>query len=246
MTPKFVLITGATSALAQAVASEVLLTPGSAVLLTTRSHGSIGELADRRGVAYLPGLDLTKESDLERLATEANRVFPTRFEIVNAAGQWFTQRPILEISCTEADSLMRSNYLTAYGVAQYLIPLLKKRNGGHFVTFSCDSVNHHYPWMAPYTASKAAVQTLTISLANEFAQDGVIANSFILSTLLTDRDRLLKPRGDHNHWLSPKDVAKEIASLLQDEVGLMNGNAIKLFRYSDSYFHQSYFERIKR
>jgi NAD(P)-dependent dehydrogenase (short-subunit alcohol dehydrogenase family) len=246
MTPKSVLITGATSLLAHAVAAEVLCTPESRVLLTTRSRGAIGELATRPGVTYLPGIDLTVEADLERLAGEANRILPTRFDVVNAAGQWFTQRPFLQISFSEAASLMQGNYLTAYGAARYLIPLLRNRKGGHFVTFSCDSVNHHYPWMGPYTASKAAIQSLTVSLANEFAQDGVIANSFVLSTLLTDRDRRLKPHGDHDHWLSPLDVAREVVSLLQDEIGLVNGNAIKLFRYSDSYFHRSYFDRIRR
>ena len=246
MTPKSVLITGATSPLAQAVAAETLRTPGASVLLTTRSEGELGKIAELPGVKFMAGIDLTKEEDLEKLADEAGRFFPGRFEVVNAAGQWFSQRPILEIPFSEADSLMRANYLTAYGAARYLVPLLRERKGGHFVTFSCDSVNHHYPWMAPYTASKSAVQSLTISLANEFAKDGIIANSFILSTLLTDRDRVLKPRGDHDHWLQPNDVAKEIVSMLQDEVGLMNGNAIKLFRYSDSYFYQSYFDRIKR
>lgn len=246
MRPKSVLITGATSPLAQAVAAEILSIPESKVLLTTRSEEPLGEVATRPGVAYLPGIDLTEEADLERLASEADRILPTRFDIVNAAGQWFTQRSFLDIPFAEVNSLMRSNYLTAYGVAKYLIPLVVARKGGHFVTFSCDSVNHHYPWMAPYTASKAAVQSLTVSVANEFAQHGVIANSLVLSTLLTERDRRLKPYGDHEHWLSPEDVAREIIGMLCDEVGLLNGNSIKLFRYSDSYFHRSYFERIRR
>jgi NAD(P)-dependent dehydrogenase (short-subunit alcohol dehydrogenase family) len=245
MISQSILITGGTSQVAQALVLEVLSDPDARVLLTSRSSDSIGEIATRPGVLHLPRIDLTKETDLARLAEAADRHFPGRFEVVNAAGQWFTQRPFTEIPLSEAVSLMTANYLTAYGVARHVIPLLVARGGGHFVTFSCDSVNQHYPWMAPYTASKAAVQSLTISIANEFAQYGVIANAIVLSTLFTDRDRRLKPHGDHPHWLQPKEVAVEILNLIVDRVGLLNGNAIKLFRYSDSYFHQAYFDRIR-
>ena len=65
------------------------------------------------------------------------------------------------------------------------LPVMRAKGGGHFIAFSSHAVPHSYPLMAAFLAAKAAVYSLVLSIANEWARDGIIANALAIATLYT-------------------------------------------------------------
>lgn len=85
MTKDSILITGATSPLGQSLATHFLADGMRRIFLTSRSKHDVDLLDDSR-ITYLPGIDLTRESDLEKLASAVDGFLPGRFSVLNAVG----------------------------------------------------------------------------------------------------------------------------------------------------------------
>ncbi len=123
---------------------------------------------------------------------------------------------------------------------------MKDKGGGSSIAFSCNSVKYNFPWMASFTASKSAVESLIRSLANEYSGDRMFFNSLVLASLKTDKVKKSKPNGDFAHFIPPQDLVPIIEFLFSDSAYLINGNSINLFQHSEKYYHTGYFERVAR
>lgn len=236
-----ILITGGGSPLGREIAET--LSKKNKVIVTTRKR----DYDANNRFEVITEIDLLKSSDLKILFAEIGNSFKYDFSVINCTGYYDTgQKPFLELTLEEDNKIFDANYKTVYNTAKTLLPLMIKQGGGHFISFSCNSVNHNYPWMIPYTNSKTAIESLTKGLANEFSQHGIFANCLQMSTLRTNEEINKKPFGDHNNWLQVSEIANFIQNLLDNNHPYFNGNIVQLFKYSDTYFNQSYFDRIKR
>jgi len=240
------LITGAHSHLGKGLVSFFAQQKGVRMLLTSRTPTSANDEKDSQNIRHLEGIDLLKESNLKTLAQEAERFFPGKFHVINCAGAYWDHKGFSEASLAQNRQAFEGNAQTILGVAHCLIPLMCKRGGGYFVGFSCNSVLHNYPNMLAFTASKMALESLIRSLANEYGGKGLVANCFELATILTGREKGLKPFGDHQNWLLPEEVARVVYAMTTGPFSIVNGNAIKLYHYSPSFFTKGYLERIRR
>ncbi|MBL4676393.1 MAG: SDR family oxidoreductase [Mucilaginibacter sp.] len=239
------LITGANSFLGKAITARLSLNPENRLLLVSRKNIS-GERSYGDTISYLPNTNLLNEDSLQQMRKECELFFTGPVHVINCVGYYKGQEQFEETSPGEAKKIFESNFTTVYNTAFAIMPYLMANGGGHFITFSCKSVRYRYPFMAPFSASKAALECLMGSLANEFSKYGVIANAFSLSTLDTAYERTIKPYGDYQNWLKLDDIAKTLEEVITGNFHLMNGNTIDLFQYSDSFFNKSYFDRIKK
>lgn len=241
------LITGASSFLGRSLADTLSQDDSNRLFLTSRKPAnSTNGLKKNKNVFQLPGIDLSTEEDLSRLATAVDGYFPGKFHIINCLGFFPGYERLDDLPIGEARKVFDSNVVSLYGVAHQLIPIMRKRKGGHFIGFSSHTNYQHYPNMVAYSAAKAAVESLISGIANEYLHQGIIANTIALSTMDTHVEWKMKPRGDRKNWLRPVEVSRFIQDFVRQPGGLVNGNVIHLYKYSQSYFHQSYFERIKK
>ena len=67
--------------------------------------------------------------------------------------------------------------------------------------------------MIAYTAAKAAVAALTVALAEEVVNDGILVNAVAPSILDTPANRDAMPKADHHAWPKVAEVAATIAFL---------------------------------
>ena len=238
------LVTGANGPLGQAIA-KFLLANGHKVLVTSRATS---DRYDGLGVSvqHLAGIDLLDVAGLERLKSACGSFFTGPFHIINCTGHYEGQEDYHKTTVDESFKIFASNYLAVQNTATTLIPLQIERGGGHFIAFSCNSVLYNYPQMAPFTASKAALESLTKSLANEYFGMGLVTTAFRLATLHTEHELQVKPYGDHKNWLQLDEVAQFLSAYTAQPIGLHSGNVMNLFHYSDTFFSKSYFERIRR
>lgn len=97
--------------------------------------------------------------------------------IVNNAG--LTQRPCRAARMPEADidRLFAVNVKSLYHMAVHAVPVLRAGGGGAIVNIASVTALRPRPGMAWYNASKAAVISLTQSLAGELAPDKIRVNA---------------------------------------------------------------------
>lgn len=237
-------ITGAGGDLGRSLSEFLVAEAEVRLFLTTHGEHDFGKLEKSRRVRYCPNLDLTDEQDLATLAREVDKYLKTRFHVLNCVGYFPGYKPLAEIKVPEAQRVFESNLLTVYGVAGALLPLMRARKGGHFIAFSSHTDYQSYPLMAAFTAAKAGLESLIRSIAHEYSKDKITANTLAVATLATDLEKKLKPLGDHENWLQLSQVCNLVRKLVESPFSTVNGNTIHVYNHSESFFHQSYFDRI--
>jgi short-subunit dehydrogenase len=239
------LITGANSYLGRELANYLAKNQDNLVFLTSRTPFNFEELELQSNVKYLPNIDLLNERHLEKLKKEVDKFLPNKINILNSLGYFRAHEPFEETNLKEATKMIESQYLTLYGVVYTMLPLMKVRGGGHIIAFSCNSVKYRYPYMASFTASKAAIESFIGCIANEFGNIGILANSLALSSLQTPFVKASKPFGDFEHYLQLEDICKIVEEIVKSPFRLMNGNTISFYEHSDTFFNEGYYQRVR-
>jgi NAD(P)-dependent dehydrogenase (short-subunit alcohol dehydrogenase family) len=240
-----IVLTGASSELGSYLLNRLSASPANKLIVTMRRSRGEGDI-DRNNVRLLDGVDLAHPEATTRVASAVEQEFSGPFALIHSVGDFWDHVPFEDFTGAQAARMFESHVTTLYNTLQSLLPLMRAQGGGSVVTFSCNSVRYNYPWMASFTASKAAVDSLVRSLAYEFAGFGVRLNSLQLASVKTSKVQLSKPHGDFEHFLAPDDIFPVIEFLLSPGSFLVNGNTISLFEHSDSFYNSGYFERISK
>jgi NAD(P)-dependent dehydrogenase (short-subunit alcohol dehydrogenase family) len=233
-------VLGANSDIGRTLVADLASRPGLSVIAVARSAITGAEVP---GVVRLDECDLLNLVSLGRLRDTIGEAFTSPFAVVHSVGDFWEHRPLDETLPETARAQIESHYLTLYNVAHFIIPLMIERGGGQLLAFSCNSVLHHYPEMAPFTSAKAAVETLIRCIANEYSGQGVQANYIALPTIHTEKVINTKSLEDAASYVSPK----ELASLVIDNVltlpPIVSGTGLKVFRHNANFYGTGYFSR---
>ena len=111
--------------------------------------------------------------------------------------------------------------------------------GGAIVNFSSVAEFFGWPLRAPYAATKAAVSSLTRTLATEWAHLGIRVNAVApgyidtaLARSAIEQGRLSKPEADALHaqqrFADTSEVAAAVCFLLSPEAGFITGETLKV------------------
>jgi NAD(P)-dependent dehydrogenase (short-subunit alcohol dehydrogenase family) len=242
---KQILLTGISSEIGSVLAKELTKDPDVRIIGTMRRKRPPSFNLGKH-IYIIDQCDLTSPECCNRVAETVDRRFRGIFGLVHSVGDFWNHVPFLDFGPEQAKQMFESHVATFYNILQAIVPVMKKKGGGSVIAFSCNSGRYYYPWMASFTASKAAVDSLVRSLANEFAGDGLRFNSIVLASVKTKKVRTSKPHGDFAHFIPPKDLVPVVRFLLSREAYLVNGNAINLFKYSPQFYNKGYFQRIAK
>ena len=83
--------------------------------------------------------------------------------------------------------------------------------------------------MVAYTATKAAVAALTVALAEEVAQDGILVNAVAPSIMDTTANRQAMPKADYALWPKVEEVAATIAFLASPDNRVTRGAVVPVY-----------------
>jgi NAD(P)-dependent dehydrogenase (short-subunit alcohol dehydrogenase family) len=171
---KTVLITGGSSGLGLATA-QLLAAEGAQVMITGRTQATLDSAAERlRGnvtavrsdAASLPGIDVL----VDRVKAEFGML---DLVFVNAGITHFI--PFESMPEEVYDEIFAVNVKGPYFTVQKLAPLM--REGGGIVLTTAVSNVKGLPMISAYSASKAALRSLTRSLARELLPRGIRVNA---------------------------------------------------------------------
>jgi NAD(P)-dependent dehydrogenase (short-subunit alcohol dehydrogenase family) len=189
-----VVVTGATGELGEAVA-RLLVEAGATV------HSGRARVAG--------GIDLADEGSVARFYAG----LPPLWASIHAAGG-FSASGIEGTSLADLRRMLDMNAVTAFLCSREAIKNMRGR-GGRIVNVAAQPgvEPRRGSGMSAYTASKAAVAALTLSLAEEVASDGIWVNAVVPSIMDTAANRKAMPKADHSKWPKLDEVAATIAFL---------------------------------
>ncbi|QYN18212.1 SDR family NAD(P)-dependent oxidoreductase [Amycolatopsis sp. DSM 110486] len=174
-TGKRVVITGAAGLIGTWTA-EAFHAEGAELLLSDNRPGPVKELADRLG-AHAAVADLTTGAGVDELIAAIDERWPTADILVNNAGI-YPRTPVATTERETVETIFAVNVLAPYQLARHVIATMTATGTqGCIVNLSSGAAKRPTRTGGVYSASKAALEMLTRSLALETGEAGIRVNS---------------------------------------------------------------------
>ena len=168
------LITGCSSGLGRAFA-EAALDRGYNVIATARDKTKVEDLTTRfPGTALALNLDVTDRQQIEQAHAAAVEAFGGIDVLINNAGYGY-RAAVEEGELDAIDRLFATDFFGAVDVIQVVLPGMRERRSGTIVNISSIGARVSAPGSGFYSAAKAALEAMTLSLRREVEPLGITA-----------------------------------------------------------------------
>ncbi len=231
---KVVLVTGAAGNLGTAVA-EAFAARGARLALLDRSGDRLDAVARTLalpGNAMLLPTDLTERKSVDEAVAAVVDRFGTLDVVANVAGGFTMGPPLHETPDEDLDFMLDLNVRSLFHVCRAAVPAMVNGGGGRIINVSARAAREGKARMGPYCASKAAVITLTETLAAEHRFDGINVNCILPGTIDTPQNRASMPDADHTRWVPPGALADVVVFLASHAARAISGAAIPVYGQS--------------
>ncbi|MBZ9655119.1 SDR family NAD(P)-dependent oxidoreductase [Phyllobacterium lublinensis] len=237
---KLALVTGASRGIGYSLSKD-LAARGAHVIAVARTVGGLEELDDEikaaGGKATLVPLDLTDMPAIDRLGGSIHERWGKLDIMVANAGVLGTISPIGHVEAKVFDKLMAINVSSVWRLIRTTDPLLKLSDAGRAILLSSGVAHTARAYWGPYAASKAAVEIMARSWAEETRQTKLRVNSVNPGATRTAMRAQAMPGEDPETLPTPAAVAAKIALLCDpalDATGkLYDVRSGKLLSYND-------------
>ena len=200
------------------------------------AQGVVDEIARAGGKALAVAANVAKEADVVRLFDAAQAKLGPITALVNNAGILERQTRLDDMEAARFERVFATNITGTFLCAREAVRRMAKRHGGRggaIVNVSSIASTLGSPGeYVDYAASKGAIDSFTIGLAREVAEDGIRVNAVRPGVIYTgihasggeagrvDRVKAAVPmkRGGE-----PEEVARAILWLLSDEASYSTG-----------------------
>jgi NAD(P)-dependent dehydrogenase (short-subunit alcohol dehydrogenase family) len=247
---KVALVTGASKGIGRAVALG-LAAEGARVVVVARDGGMLDKVAaecrDRsRRDAVAIAADLSTLDEVERVARAATDRLGRIDVLVNNAGI-YRAAAVLDVTEEHWDAIMTLNARAVFFASQAVLPTMIAAKRGAIVNLASMAGKVGSRTNLPYNVSKAAVVSMTKSLALAHAADGVRVNCVCPGFVETDMwtqvareqsallgltpEEFTQRRAEQvplGRMERPEDVAAVIGFLASPRAGYMTGQALSV------------------
>ena len=172
------IVTGGSGGIGQAVA-ERLAADGMKVVVHYSSKRALADdvvrrIEDSGGSAVAAGGDVADEADMSSLFHEAEEHFGGVDVVAHTAGI-LARSTLADLDLNELDQILRINVRGTFVVDQQAVR--KVREGGAIINFSTSVNQRSVPTYSAYSASKGAVDAITMILAKELRGRDITVNT---------------------------------------------------------------------
>lgn len=229
-----IVITGAAGNLGRAVARAFAARGAHLALLDLHLEGVEKTIAECQGQASARAFatNLIDPSTVDATIAEVLAEFGRVDVLANIAGG-FTMGPLIQdTEDREWDFMMNLNARSVFNTCRRVIPAMLDNGGGRIINVSARAAEQGKGRMGPYCASKAAVLTLTESLAAENKFDNITVNCILPGTIDTPQNRDAMRDADFSKWVPPAALADVVVFLASAAARCVTGAAIPVYGQS--------------
>ncbi len=237
---KTAIVTGASKGIGAAVA-KALAAAGAAVVVNYSSgkdgaDRTVSEIIGSGGKAIAIRADVSNAADVKRLFEETQKSFGSVDVLVNNAGV-FRFGPFQEITEKEFHRHFDINVLGTILATQEALKYIP-RSGGSIINISSIASANPVPNSCLYSATKGAIDTITMALAKELGPRNIRVNTVAPGLVDTEGNRdsgfVGSPAGDAGAAATPlgarfglpQEIAPVVVFLASDDAAWLTGERI--------------------
>ena len=198
---------------------------------------TVSEIHDRGGRALALAADVADAEAVARSVDETVEEFGSLNVLYNNAGVWEQgDGPLVDVDPVAWARTLAVNLTGAFHTCRVAIPKMIEAGGGSIINTSSPAAMRPELGSAAYVASKGGMASLTLAIAQDYAKDGIRANTLmpgIIDTTLV-ADALADP--EHRAYCTrvtplgrigqPEDVAKAALFLASDDALFVTGGTL--------------------
>jgi NAD(P)-dependent dehydrogenase (short-subunit alcohol dehydrogenase family) len=243
------IVTGAGRGIGRATALEPAQMGADIVVAELDREGAERTAAEVKGLGRRVSVvrtDVTSRDDLNAMAERARAEFGRIDVLVNNAGIYRAAAP-LDVTEEHWDAIMNVNAKAVFFASQAVLPTMVAQKRGAIISLASMAGKIGNRNNLPYNASKAAVISMTKSLALAHAADGIRVNCVCPGFVETDMwtyvsreqgklmgltpEEFTRQRASQvplGRMERPEDVAQVIGFLASSKSGYMTGQALSV------------------
>jgi 3-oxoacyl-[acyl-carrier protein] reductase len=194
-------------------------------------------ITDNGGKAISVQGDVSKEADVLRLFAETEKAFGTLDILVNNAGI-YNYQPIEQVSTATIQEQLNINIVGAVLSIREAVKLFGEK-GGNIINISSEAGKTPLPTGSVYSATKAALDAVTVSLSKEFAGRNIRINSILPGVVETEgshsagfigseAEAKLVANTPLGRTGQPEDIAKVAVFLASEDAAWITGEKISV------------------
>jgi NAD(P)-dependent dehydrogenase (short-subunit alcohol dehydrogenase family) len=234
MSGRIALVTGSTDGIGVAIARA--LAAGGAEVIVSGRNGERGEqavhtIADNGGEARFVAADLSTADGVRTLAAAAGSVDI----LVNNAAMLIAPSPTADVPEDVIDHALATNIGAAFLLTGLLAPAMADRGTGAIVNVGSINGLVGMAHSALYSATKAAIHSLTKSWAAEYGPFGVRVNTVAPGPTITpimaayaERIQRIVERAPSQRPSTPEQVAAAVAFLVSEDAANIHGATLSV------------------
>lgn len=238
---KVAIVTGASKGIGASIAKHFAAEGAKVVVNYASSRTGAEEvvktITENGGVAIAIQGDVSKETDINRLFEETQNAFGSLDILVNNAGI-YEYLPIETITEASFHKQFDINVLGSILAIQAAVKQFGDK-GGNIINISSGASNTPLPTGSVYSATKAALDAITISLSKEFSGRNIRINSILPGVVETegshsagfigsDFEKKLVASTPLGRTGQPEDIAKVAVFLASDDAAWITGEKISV------------------
>ncbi len=238
---KVALVTGASKGIGAAIASH-LAAEGAAVVVSYSSSKEgadrvVAEIGRAGGKALAVQANVAKQSDIQRLFSETKKAFGRLDILVNNAGI-YEFAPLENVTPENFHKMFDLNVLGLMLASQEAVKLFGP-GGGSIINISSVASTGAVPTTSVYSATKAAVDSITRTLASELGPRKIRVNAINPGMIETegyhaagiaesDYRKQTESQTPLGRIGQPQDIAPTVVFLASDDAGWITGQTLRI------------------
>lgn len=230
LSDKIALVTGASRGIGYASALA-LARAGAHVIAVARTEGGLTELDDAIRAATgqsatLVPLDIADGDGLDQLGLALHQRFGRLDVLVHAAAILGPMTPVSHLEPKHWDGVVAVNLTATYRLIRTTEPLLRASDAGRAIFLTTGRVARPKAFWGPYGITKAGMEHMVRTWADELEQTKVRAVLLDPNTMRTKMRAEAMPGEDPATVTDPSELGPLIVELAQADLGLPHANVV--------------------